>query len=140
MDTKRILAKIDEINRYQDELNEIMPSSLDEYISSNEKRRACERLLQILIESVIDICYILNTSLNLGIPSDDEDVFSKLKARKVISQKTSLILNEMKGFRNILVHKYGKVDDEIVFEMLTENLSDFDMFKEEILKFINYNK
>ena len=43
----------------------------------------------------------------------------------------------MKGFRNILVHKYGVVDDELVFEMLKEKLSDFDMFKQEILANLN---
>ena len=43
----------------------------------------------------------------------------------------------MKGFRNILVHKYENINDELVFEFLKENLEDFDKFKEEILKFIN---
>ena len=43
----------------------------------------------------------------------------------------------MKGFRNILVHKYGVVDDELVFEMLKEKLSDFDIFKHEILTNLN---
>ena len=41
----------------------------------------------------------------------------------------------MKGFRNILVHKYGEVDDEISYENL-EKLSDFDLFKEEVIFFL----
>ena len=40
----------------------------------------------------------------------------------------------MKGFRNILVHKYGVVDDELVFEMLSEKLGDFELIIKEILK------
>ena len=47
------------------------------------------------------------------------------------------MLLDMKGFRNILVHKYGEVDDELVFENLSE-LENFEKFKEEILKFIKY--
>ncbi len=35
-------------------------------------------------------------------------------------------IKEMKGFRNILAHKYGKINDKIVYLFLTENLSDFD--------------
>jgi len=42
----------------------------------------------------------------------------------------------MKGFRNILVYKYGVVDDELVFEMLSEKVEDFEKFKEEILSFL----
>lgn len=41
----------------------------------------------------------------------------------------------MKGFRNLLVHKYGKVKDELVFENL-ENLDDFEKFKREIMDFL----
>ena len=38
----------------------------------------------------------------------------------------------MKGFRNIVVHRYGKIDDELGFEILKENLQDFYDFIEEI--------
>ena len=44
------------------------------------------------------------------------------------------ILQEMKGFRNALIHEYAKVDDEIVFETATTKLEDFLRFKKEILK------
>jgi len=42
----------------------------------------------------------------------------------------------MKGLRNLLVHEYGRVDDEIVFETVRERLGDFDAFKREILAFL----
>jgi uncharacterized protein YutE (UPF0331/DUF86 family) len=42
----------------------------------------------------------------------------------------------MKGFRNILVHEYGHVDDMIVYEILQNNLNDFEEFKQEILQAI----
>ena len=58
------------------------------------------------------------------------------KKRKVISRKILNVLKGMKGFRNILVYKYGVVDDELVFEMLSEKVEDFEKFKEEILSFL----
>lgn len=42
----------------------------------------------------------------------------------------------MKGFHNILVHRYGKIDDELAFEMLKNNLDDFYVFLETIGKYI----
>jgi uncharacterized protein YutE (UPF0331/DUF86 family) len=39
----------------------------------------------------------------------------------------------MKGFRNILVHEYGVVDDVIVYQAVTTELGDFTEFKNEIL-------
>ena len=31
----------------------------------------------------------------------------------------------MKGFRNIIVHRYGNIDDKIAFQVLKEHLIDF---------------
>ncbi len=85
------------------------------------------------------VCNILISNLKLGLPSDEEEVFDKLSQKKVISKEMVLILKEMKGFRNILVHKYGVVKDEIVFENLSR-LSDFTDFIEEILKYLKRKK
>lgn len=136
MDKNRILSKIDELDKYLEELEKIKPNNAEEYKNSISDKRACERLLQISIEAVIDICNILVSGLKLGLPSDEEEMFEKLFNKRIISNKTKNILKNMKGFRNILVHKYGTVDDELVFEMLSERLDDFDKFKDEILKII----
>ncbi len=137
MDKKRILSKIRELDSYIGELEDILPSNLNEYIEDSEKRRACERLLQISLEVMIDIYYIIGSSLKITIPSDEEDIISNLCAKKIISKDLASISIEMKGFRNILVHKYGVVDDEQVYEILSEKLSDFELFKKEILEYIN---
>ena len=133
IDKKRILAKIDELNGYMEELEKIKPVSFSEYSFEIEKKRACERLLQISIECVIDICNIIVSNLQLGLPSEEEELFEKLEKGKIISSGLRKTLTKMKGLRNILVHKYGEIDDELVFEALGD-LLDFNKFKEEILK------
>ena len=42
----------------------------------------------------------------------------------------------MKRFRNVLVHKYGEINDLMVYQNASENLGDFDQFIEELLKII----
>lgn len=135
IDKEKVLAKIDEIDGYLEEIDQIKPTEIEEYDSSIEKRRSCERLLQISIECIIDICSIFVSNLKLGVPSDESTIFTKLRKNKVISKELENILQEMRGFRNILVHKYGIVNDELVFENLSK-LEDFSKFKEEILNFI----
>jgi uncharacterized protein YutE (UPF0331/DUF86 family) len=44
------------------------------------------------------------------------------------------MLRTMKGFRNILVHEYGRIDNALVFAMATRRFQDFDAFKAEILR------
>jgi len=44
------------------------------------------------------------------------------------------------SFRNILVHYYEKVEDEVVFSIFKNKLGDFFLFKKSILEYINKDK
>lgn len=134
IDRERILAKLAELDSYLNELSQIAPSSFDEYVRSIEKRRACERLLQISVEVVIDICAMLVQSLKLGLPAEEDNIFEKLVRAGVISDDMAKTLKRMKGFRNILVQEYGRVDDRIVFDTVIGRTDDFKAFKHEVLK------
>ena len=136
LDRERILAKIDELNGYLQELQQITPPSFEEY-KKIEKRRACERLLQVSIESVIDICAMIVTGLRLGLPAEEDDLFEKLKEAGIITSSMKEILKRMKAFRNILVHEYGRIDDNIVYEVVHSRLNDYEDFKREILQAIS---
>ncbi|MEQ9714530.1 MAG: type VII toxin-antitoxin system HepT family RNase toxin [Candidatus Asgardarchaeia archaeon] len=136
IDKDRILTKLNELDSYLYELSQVKPQNLNEYKSSILIKRSCERLLQIAIECVIDICNIIIKELRLGVPSDEDDIFEKLYNVGVISSNLVNILRGMKGFRNVLVHKYGVVNDELVFEFLRDRIEDFETFKREIIKFL----
>jgi len=137
MDNKRILSKIDELDQYVSELESIIPKDFETYEKSIKDKRACERLLQISIESIIDIMNIIVSELKLGIPYEESELIEKIYKKGIISKEVKKNLMGMKGFRNLLVHKYGGIDDEIVYEMISQNLTDFEKFKNEILNFIN---
>lgn len=140
MDKNRILSKIDELNVYLEELKEIIPDKLNLYITSSIDKRACERLLQISIETLIDICNILVSELKFGLPSDEEDAFSKLNSKNIITEETKKILIGMRHVRNLLVHRYAVINDKIIYDILTKRLSDFEKFKKEILGFLKNKK
>ncbi|MBI4163034.1 MAG: DUF86 domain-containing protein [Candidatus Aenigmarchaeota archaeon] len=140
MDELRILEKIDELESYNKELRGVIPKSLEFYMNTKQTRRICERLLQISIECIIDICSLLTKELKLGAPSDEDDMFDKLKDKKIISTDMANKLKTMKGFRNILVHRYSEVDDELVYNFLKNDIEDFASFKNKILVFLRPKK
>jgi len=133
LDRERILARIDVLDGYLRELRAIAPATFEEY-TTIEKRRACERLLQVSVECVIDLSSLLVTGLRLGLPAEEDDLFEKLTQAGIISPLMRDSLRRMKGFRNILVHEYGGVDDRIVYENLQNRLDGFEAFKREILQ------
>ena len=136
LDSERILAKLDDLDGYLSEFRQIMPASFTQF-KKVEKKRACERLLQVSIECVIDVCALIVSGLRLGLPSEEDDLFERLEESGIISSDMKEALKKMKGFRNLLVHEYGRVDDEIVYDRVRNRLNDFIDFKKEIIKVLD---
>jgi uncharacterized protein YutE (UPF0331/DUF86 family) len=136
LDKERIMSKVAELDSYLGELKQVSPATFDEY-QAVEKKRSCERLLQLCIECIIDVCKMLVSGLKLGLPSDENDLFNKLLARRIIPKEMAKTLREMRGFRNILIHEYAAVDDELVYSYVKTNINDFDKFKKQIFAAIS---
>lgn len=119
---KRIEDKINEVNQFLEELESLIPSSFEGYKSSIEKKAACERYVEKIVEAVTDLAFLIIKFKKLRIPEDDIDAFNILSENKVIDNDSATKLKNAKGMRNIISHQYGKIDDEIVFEAITEEL------------------
>lgn len=133
VDRDRVLIKIDELDGYLRELRSIAPETYEEFLQT-EKKRASERLLQISIDCLIDICGLLLRGKRLGLPADETDIFDKLDEAGILPSPMKDTLRRMKGFRNILVHDYAKIDDRITFDMLRSHLDDFEHIKRSLQK------
>jgi uncharacterized protein YutE (UPF0331/DUF86 family) len=129
VDRERVLAKLDELRGYIGELQAIVPNTIDEY-RRTALRRACERLLQVSIECVIDVCSLLVAGSRLGLPAEEDDLIDKLESSGVVTGEIRATLRQMKGCRNILVQQYGRVLDEIIFEPVSSKLGDFGRFND----------
>ena len=101
-----------------------------------EKKRFCERTLQLAIEICLDVSQLLVKELKLGLPTKEENVFDKLKDAKIISSRMHSLLKGMKRFRNVLIHKYVEINDPIVYANATKHLKDFNDFGKKILRFM----
>ena len=134
VDRERVLAKLDALHGYERELGVVLPGSLNDYKASLEKRRATERLLQISVECVLDICGLLVAGLRLGLPAEEENLFDRLEQALVFSPDLVRTLRAMRRFQNILVHEHGAVDDEIVFRLAFRLSGDVKLFTTEVTR------
>ncbi|MBI3036409.1 DUF86 domain-containing protein [Candidatus Woesearchaeota archaeon] len=55
-------------------------------------------------------------------PESDTDAFDILAENKIITDELCIKLKKAKGMRNIIVHEYGSIDAETVFEAITKEL------------------
>ena len=117
----RITDKINELKEFLEELNEFMPSSIEEY-SEPKTKAACERYFEKIIEAAVDLCFLVIKENRFKTPEDDKNAFDILFQEKIISENLAEKLKQAKGMRNILAHEYGSIDDELVFEALTKQI------------------
>ncbi|MBS3138039.1 DUF86 domain-containing protein [Candidatus Woesearchaeota archaeon] len=139
IDETRIISMIGHLDKCYAEFITMFPSTIKEYKNNIEKRRACERTIQILIEGCIDICNLLVKELKLGLANEEEQIFELLTQKNVISEELALKLKQMKQFRNVLVHMYTDIDDELAYDDMKQH-KDIMIFKKEIMEFIQENK
>ena len=73
---------------------------------------------------------------NLREPVSYRDTFTILAEKDILQSSDLERFENMASFRNLLVHYYERVDDEIVYGIFKQNLSDFDLFVERIVKYL----
>lgn len=127
---EKISDKIIEIEKYLEELYEIFPISFEEYKIDFKSKAACERYFEKIIEAVVDLTFLVIKEKELKQPEYEKESFDILSKANIISETLSSKLQYAKGMRNIISHQYGKIDDQIVFNSINEEL------KEDVQKFI----
>ena len=137
---KRILVKIDEMKQYVEDLEMMIPRSLDEYEEDLVIKRACERTVEAAIETVLKVSAMIVSSEKMGLPQNEETIFDLLKKQQVISSTLSSKLKKMKGFRNLLIHRYEHIKDDLVYEFINNQIDDFYEFEKTIKSYLSSNE
>lgn len=136
MRTEVIRTKNREIEENLKIIKEHLPENVEEFSNLGLMKDGIYKRIESSIENIIDICAIINTDLDLGIPESDESILDNLNKEGIISDEMTDVLKNMKGFRNILVHRYAYTDDKIAYSVIKENLNDFYKFIDIIEEFI----
>ncbi len=107
-------------------------------LNNSLRKRACERAFQLACENLLDICNLIISEKGFGMPSDSKDSIRKLAENRVLPSSLSTRLEELIGFRNLLVHQYGHVDDSRAFSHLHLESKDFYEFIEIIDAYLEH--
>jgi uncharacterized protein YutE (UPF0331/DUF86 family) len=130
---ERILA---DINSNVRSLREASDISWDVYENDVRSRRFVERSLHIMIEAVIDVAQHIVSDERLREPSSYKDTFAVLAENRIVSTDNLKTYEKMAAFRNLIVHYYERIDDEVIFGIFKRDLEDFETFVSEIAQFV----
>jgi len=113
-------------------LKALQKLSLDDLRNNKGNLWAVSYGLVVAIESVFDIGQHILSSMGQKVDSYGK-IIPELYQNKIISKS---IHDKMKGvvnFRNIAIHNYPGLNEELVYKFLQENISDFKLFLKHIV-------
>ncbi len=130
---ERILSDIK--SQVQD-LSDAVDITWEIYRTDKRSRRFVERTLHILIEACIDVAQHIISDEKLREPASCRDTFTVLAEKDILRSSDLERFENMASFRNLLVYYYERIDDETVYGIFKQNLSDFDLFVERIVEYL----
>lgn len=92
--------------------------------------------LQVAVECCIDAANHLIARQNWRAPQSYADSFAVLAENGVLPQGFLDTTRQMVGMRNRLVHLYWEVNADMVYQILQNNLDDFERFKAAIYAYL----
>lgn len=132
--TEEKLKKLEEYLGYLEILRKKSPDK-ENFVNNFELHGLAERYLQLSIQCILDLTALVVRSLDNKKPHDNYENIDMLVKNSVVDKKRAEKLKKMIGLRNILVHEYGNIDTEEIYNVLQNNLGDIQEFKKAIEEF-----
>ncbi len=132
-----INAMIDLIDENIRLIEEIRSQGYESFSNNFRDIQAAKHALQESIEACLDMGSHIIAEKGFRRAEDYKDIYKVLEEESIIDPFLSAKLQEMAQFRNLLVHKYGKIDIRQVYIIMSEDLKDIQDFVKKILKYIS---
>jgi uncharacterized protein YutE (UPF0331/DUF86 family) len=107
----------------------------EEFLSNRVLRKAIYKEFQECVEIVFDLVSMIARDEGF-FSEDDYTNLERIKEKIGIDEKTALLLKKAKGLRNVLVHEYDGIIDELAFDSMKNFLPAIKKFHEGVLEWM----
>jgi len=136
VDIELISRKLSRLQGYVDELKAATDITWEKYRSDLRTKAFVERFLHLAIEEVIDIANHIVSFEQWREPSGYRDLLQVLSEKEIIPKNQLSRFQNMASFRNMLVHRYENIDEELVYGIFSKHLTDFDLYSNLIMQWV----
>ncbi len=137
IDREMIEQKVDLILADLGKLGELRDVPFDEIAKDYWKHKSIERVMEVIVGEAININQHLIVRSGKGkLPFDFKECFLLLSDIGVYTQEFARTIAKSVGLRNILVHQYRKLDEEIFYASIKDCLTQYTRYCDYILEFL----
>ena len=126
VDARGVTERLNRLGLLIEELERLRTKGRDTYEADFEVRLATEHALQMAVQVCLDLGAHLIAEHGLPTPADYRGVFKSLRAAG-LDEGLAKRLGSAAGMRNVIVHEYLAVDDDLVWDAL-DSLDEFRSF------------
>ena len=131
-----IESKLSHIQAYSKELGDVLTYSDQQITGDFLKLRSLERILQLIVDEIVDINSHIIRHGHFQAPDDFQGSFMVLSENKILPEEFARKIAPVIGLRNRLVHRYEKIDLDILLETTRKNKEDFKAYVRYIFEFV----
>jgi len=128
VDRDKIEGLIRHLQQFTAYLQEIVAQDQREFLGDSRSIGSARYYLQVSIETCINIANHIIATDRLRAPKDYKDSFQVLNEAGILPDDLTRTMRELAGLRNLLVHLYWDVDDQMIYNGIRSELGDFEVF------------
>ena len=128
MDKELLSRKLSRLQNDVDVLKSAEDITWQKYRDDLRIKAFVERYLHLAIEEVLDIANHFVSFYQWREPAGYRDLLLILTEHGILPPEHLPVFQNMASFRNMLLHRYENMDDELVFGIFKKRLADFDLF------------
>jgi uncharacterized protein YutE (UPF0331/DUF86 family) len=126
---EKITGKFGQLDEFLAILKGMRKTPLGQFLKDKILIGGGKYYLQVSIECCLDVANHIIAAEGFRAPKDYADSFKVLEEQGILDEDLGLKLRQMAKFRNRLVHLYGEIDDEYLYNFIGKDLKDISDFK-----------
>lgn len=134
VDRDLILAKAGSVKRHLNRVFEKRNTDLRTFLKDIDIQESILFNIQMAVQNCIDIAAHIISDEGLGVPGSTNEMFYLLEENGYLNNEVTEKMVKAVGLRNLVVHEYGKVDLDRIFEVAQKDISDLNEYLKSIFK------
>ncbi len=134
VDSDLIIAKAGSVRSHLNRVFEKRNIDLDSFLKDIDTQESILFNVQMAVQNCIDIAAHIISEKGLGVPGSTTEMFYVLGKNGYLDKDLTQKMVKAVGFRNLIVHEYGKIELEQVYEIAQNDINDLNEYLKAIIK------
>ena len=137
VDREIIIAKTNAVKKHLRRIQSLAEVPKQTFMEDQNTQDIILFNIQLAVQNCIDIAAHIISEQGLGVPGSNNEMFYCLEENGYINRQIAEKMVKAVGMRNLIVHEYGKLDLERIYQTLQHDINDLQEFLKTMIQKFN---